>query len=251
MLIKKQTNVKNSDGYLYTITVPTKDPFEIRTDNIVGRALVELLITKQFFHIWNIPTFDTYTDMIDIIIKYANNITDYYYISRYRYIPVYDYTELTDSQYEDILSKKVSIEFGKYVNIFQRVAIDGLELLTNGRTLSIDTNKTGSDTLSKEYGSTINGKNDYSSMHENSPINADLGVINTPNEKQVNKNSNESKKTGKDEFKTTYGSNVSDIHTETSPDFYRMFIKLLEEYNISKIIEKVYRRIIHEFNQSL
>lgn len=245
MLIRKQLPIDDNNERSVYITGPTGEDIMVSSDAVMGQCFADIL--KYSLSGELIEQYRT----SQIIINYINLLTTSYIDAKYRYTPLYDYNDISDELYYVMLKARIKPHIYKIIPIIKKCQFDGLKGLTGSRELSITTNKTGNDTLSKEYGSTINGKNDYSSMHENAPINAELGIINTPNEKQINNNTNESKKTGEDIFTTTYGSNVSDIHNEISPDIYKEYMKVLEKYNIPTLIENIYRKIIYEFNQSL
>lgn len=246
MLIKKQTNVV-FPSYILQFAFQDSTVIEKQSDQIFGSAI------KEFFFNGNIVDENdkNSVDLLIPIINQINILTKAYCDGEYKYIPIYHKELLDDDRYYEMLKSRIIQKLNKYTNLFQKFKNDGLKELSFNRDLSINTTKGGKDTITKDYDTIINGENTLKSVNEIAPINASLDIIDTPNEKSINKNSNESKKTGSDTIDTIYGGTVNDIHKEISPELYEKFLKILDKYNIPQIIENIYRTIIYEFNMSL
>lgn len=188
-------------------------------------------------------------DPISALSDYLRNIHNIY--SDYDYLPVYTDGEIDDEDYYRYISNKFTQHLLNYLPIFTKTLNLINQSVDSSRKLIIDTKRGGNNKDTKTFGNKITGSSDTSSMNEVSPINATLGDIVTPNNKNVAEFGSTTEKTGTDTIDYKIDETVNDIHTETSPAYFNEIMKIYEKYNIYDIIHKCYRKVIHEFNNSL
>jgi hypothetical protein len=181
----------------------------------------------------------------------CNNIAERYYVGKYHLIEVYQDEDMTETELYNVLRYKLRNNIYKYSPILTQCKNLISQLVKPERKLVIDTTKTGDNKDTKGYSNTVTGSSDTSSMNEISPINATLGDIVTPNNKNVAEFGSTTSKTGTDTIDYQIRENVLDTHTETSPEYYKEILKIYEKYNIPTILDNCYRSIIYEFNTSL
>lgn len=209
----------------------------------------------------------------------SNNLSYYitallsrYARAEYHFIPMYFDDFYSDDLYVLLAIEKLENYLDGYSHIFSDIDDQFLKLSvdknytntgSDNRNVNITDTKTGSNSSIKtNTGVDVDTTSGSSNgMGENSPINADINSINTPNVKSKNSfNSQITKEkdtrvTNTDTIDESVTKSGTDAYTRNSniasPENYKIFMGILEDYNVSKILNLCVRKIIAEFNSSL
>lgn len=176
----------------------------------------------------------------------------------YRFVPIY--LEDEKERVKAIIDywKLLMVRDGEWTNILRSVNGRVEQLgLTSGLVDTIEyggTEVSSEDKLT-EYGRNISreGSSSRNSMSENAPINADINIINTPDNKGkvIDNNSGVEEYSGEDNVNTSrnVSKSGSDKRTYDSPDKYKMYLDILKEYNVYTIVDNFIRTTIYESNR--
>lgn len=138
--------------------------------------------------------------------------------------------------------------------------VDGKLKLLNLNSGTVDKmtyNSTDTDTSVKNifYGKSVlkGGNSNGYDMSENSPINAEINTINTPDNKRITSagfsNSENNSGTDKHEDNKTVTKTGNDTRDITSPNDYKIYMELAYEYNIYHILLDIVKYTVWEYNR--
>lgn len=138
--------------------------------------------------------------------------------------------------------------------------VDGKLKLLNLNSGTVDKmtyNSTDTDTSTKKitYGKSVQkgGSSNGYDMSENSPINAEINVINTPDNKRITSAgfTNTEDNAGQDnhEDNKTVLKTGTDTRDITSPNDYKIYMELAYEYNIYHILLDIVKYTVWEYNR--
>lgn len=192
---------------------------------------------------------------------------------QYHFLPIYNDGEITDETYTNIIIYKLENHLEKYAFLFNEfeseyfriksISINSTKSIAEKRTVNISNQKggvntsteTNSGTDTTTYTGTSNG------MSENSPIDADINSITTPDIKSKSGTTGETKyeRGGVKEIQTNLGENNIESGTDNlltdekrfSPYEFDMFIKAMKNLNVLTIITNCIRKVIKEFNTAI
>lgn len=246
-------------------------------------------VLKQNFEMYKLGLYSylpIYTDTISKddyirIISYKL----FTYITNYKYLFM-SVTE--DAKFNNLSFSKTKIHNrNEQIEKNETKTYENNKTVNNDETVTKLYNSTVDDTGTEEnklvYNNTLETDKTSKNVFEDAPITSSVDVIATPSEKTQSTDNDTQIKTGNDTDTKTrnlkqhksgtdtdtynsentqeengtdtigFSSNLKDDGTleETDPELYRIYLELYEKYNINEIINKCYRRIIAEFNQSL
>lgn len=234
----------------YDIAFPSATLQPINVPKVLGVAIENIFISCIGYGSFSESDVQKIYEPIKILQEYLRILKGSYIT--YDYLPVYTDNEiLDDNNYYDYIIKKLQQHLFKYLPTFRKTLDLVTQVISANRVLKIDTKKDGANKDTKTYDNIIDGSSDTDSMNENSPINATLGDIVTPNNKNKARFGSTTAKTGTDTIDYTIDESIDDTHTETSPEYFKEIMKIYEKYNIYDIIHMCYRKVINEFNTSL
>lgn len=233
----------------------------VKVDNVLGESLKYFIehslsnvlsnrdLIQTLFNI-SLSVFESYSS-----IKIESDTVFLSTGGAYNYLPMMLNSSYTEIQrytlYPNYLRQRLVREFNRNYATFAKCTDLILNTINSERKLKILTHRTGDNKDTKNYDNNIHGESDTKSMNENSPINATIGDIVTPNNKNNAEFNSDTSKTGTDTIDYSIDENVDDTHTETSPEYFMQVMKILDKYNIPKLIDKIFRSVIAEFNTSL
>lgn len=242
---------KIDDEGFYNVTTPfpnDRPPF--RLPSVLGNSMEYIFYSVYGDSFDSLNNVDKWYLPLKSLQQFLNTLHSSY--SSYSYLPIYlDSDNIDDSTYYMYIINKLKQHLFKYLPTFRKTLLLINQSIEATRILKIDTKKDGSNKDTKTYGNKIEGSSDTDSMNENSPINATLGDIVTPNNKNKATFGSTTEKTGTDTIDYTIDESIDDTHTETSPEYFKEIMKIYEKYNIYDIIHMCYRKVINEFNTSL
>ena len=248
-MVKTIKQIKD-EGYT-NIVFPSPSFQPINAPVVLGQAIESIIVDCIGYGNFTEEEVKKVYDTIKSLISYITDIRKVY--RSYSYLPIYtdEIEGIDDNTYYDYILDKLKQHLFKYLPIFRKTLDLVTQVISANRVLKIDTKKDGANKDTKTYGNKIVGSSDTDSMNENSPINATLGDIVTPNNKNKATFGSTTEKTGADTIDYTIDESIDDTHTETSPEYFKEIMKIYEKYNIYDIIHMCYRKVINEFNTSL
>lgn len=204
--------------------------------------------------------FGVTNEVANLILDIVDNMMSNYSQLDYHIIPI-----ANDS--EDVrltaLSSYISMMWYKQSYIIEQLTAFGEALKNNNINyddevrLTYNNSTSNSSTETKMFGKAISSVSTASnqSMSENSPINADLGDIVTPDNKGVSSASSNKTDTHSGTDTTTIDDTSAksgyDTRNNSNPDTYKKFLEVVYEYNIYHIVYDVVKMFIYEYNMAI